>query len=336
MVKRKVFLKRIIALLTVLAVLALCGCTDPGRGRGPDSEEESAPEESGSSETEEEKEDETTKKMYGPQVPPEGQPYDEWKKIEYSSETGFDVTTFCVLKMYDGSLASESGYTLDPEEIPGHLEIVDVKVNPVGGEMKLRSGGYVDITVTTMFTGEFRIVHDDSYYSLLSSFTYHDNSFNPFDAYTGTSLFNYRSEGGGEGIHEGEATDSGMIESDVTWNGRIYRIFARSDSRNAGSSDYREETQGGNTITEVTTNVETVYTFRIPADYDGLALMLDRDEFDEREYELDNTGEILASEDRYADILTDDRGDVHEPDEYCFIKVTDLLEKFTEKNGSGA
>ena len=331
MVNKNVLLKRIICLLTVILALALCGCGNSDRSSGSEESTGNAGKESSSEQTEDEEGDEeTTKKMYGPQIPPEGQAYDAWKQLEYSSDTEFDVKTFTVLKMYDGSRAADSGYTLDPEAIPGHLVIVDAKAEPVGGEMKLRSGGYVDIVITTMWTGDFRIIHDDSQYDKLSSFTYQDNSFQPFDAYTGTSLFNYVSEGGGEGIHQGEASDSGMIESDVTWNGRIFRVFARQDSRNAGSSNYSEYSENGNTVTEMTANLETVYTFRIPADYDGLALLLDPDIFDEREYELSETAEILASEDRYADILTDDRGNQHDPGEYYFIKVTDLLEKYAE------
>ena len=329
MVKRK-WLRAIAAyLLTGLMIVSMAGC---GRENpsAPEESAESAAEET-SEETAPEEEEENEKRMHGPQVPPEGVPYDEWKGIQYTEETGFDIKSYCVLQMRDGSRAEENGYKLDPEVISGHLMIESVTVEPVGGEMKLRSGGYVDIKITTQWTGDFRAVHDDSYPDIMSSFFYQDNSFSPFDAYTGTSLFNYSSEGGGEGISGGEASDSGLVESDVTWNGRIFRVFAGMDSRNAGATNYDVEFESGKTITSLTGNQETVYTFRVPADYDGLALLLDTDIFDEREYELSDTAEILASSDLYADILTDDRGEQHDPSEYTFVKVSDLIEKFKEE-----
>jgi len=315
-------------LLSLILVLALAGCGSSGKPSGPDESSGSSKEKESSESTAEEEEEpeENEKRMHGPDAPTEGMRYDEWKKIEYSEETTFDIVSFCVLKMSDGSRAEDNGYRLDPEEIYGSLTISEVTAEPVGGEMKLRSGGYVDIKITTHWTGDFRAIHDDSYPDKLSSFFYQDNGFKPFDVYTGTSLFNYSGEGGGEGISGGEASDSGFIESDVTWNGRIYRVFAREDSRNAGASNYDIDWDSTTTTTSLTGNQETVYTFRVPADYDGLALLLDPDIFDEREYELSDTAEILASSDLYADILTDDRGEQHDPKEFVFVKVSDLLE----------
>ena len=92
--------------------------------------------------------------MVRPDTPPDGQRYDEWKGFQYTDLTEFDVRTFWTFSMYNHSKVSDYDLIQDPEDIEdAMLTIIDCKAEPVGGEMKLRSGGYVDITVEVRWTG---------------------------------------------------------------------------------------------------------------------------------------------------------------------------------------
>lgn len=272
--------------------------------------------------------------MQGPDLPPEGVPYDEWKGISYTTDTGYDLRTYWVLGFGFGgtAAASDAGMVQDPEHIEdARLEITDVKVEPVGGEMKLRSGGYVDITIETQWTGSMRYFAQDEYNALFASYSWADNELLPFDAYTGTSLLNYSDEEDAqttEGIGAGEAFDTGLVESDITWNGRTYRLFAKSDKRNASNSANDYSYSGGGVVVTNPGLVYTTYTIRVPADYDGAALAIDKDITDEKWDNITQYGEFLAGSDTYADILTTDTGVKQSADDYYFIRVSDLINAF--------
>ena len=279
--------------------------------------------------------------MHGPDLPPDGIPYDEWKGISYTTDTRFSLRTFWVLRFgfHNDKLASDFGLHQDPEHIEDAvLEITDVKVEPVGGEMKLRSGGYVDITIETKWTGTLRYTIDggteNEIYSLLASYGWADNDFLPFDTYTGTSLLNYSDDEDDEeidGISTGEAYDSGFAESDITWKGRTWRLFAKSDKRNASTMDETTEEKDGLLAVNNPGIVYTIYTLRVPADYDGAALAVDKDMVDEKWNRMDEYGNFLHTSDPYADILTTDFGVKQTADDYYFIKIQDLIEAFKDR-----
>ena len=69
----------------------------------------------------------------------------------------------------------------------------------------------------------------------------------------------------------------------------------------------------------------------IPADYDGLVLAIDKDITDEKADNIDNAGNALPVIDLYADILTTSKGVKQTADDFYFVRVSDLLEKFEEK-----
>ncbi len=315
-------------IILVLALLSSCGSSSkPGASQSGKAGSSSSGETQSHAEPREE-----GRKMNGPDIPPEGIPYDEWKNIEYSTDTIYDVSTYWVGTMSNHTLASDNGFFLDPEVLPAKLEIVDVKAEPVGGEMKLRSGGYVDITVKTVWTGRFQYYHvGTSESAVWFSFIWESNSILPYDSYSGTSLLNYSEGEDGKSISVGEATDSGFVESFVTWNGRTFRLFAKSDHRNLGGEAVSTEESDGKTVVKRIQMVEDIYTFRIPADYDGLALCIDKDIFDEKPFRLSEYGDILPYDDLNADILTDDRGGKHSPDEFYFVKVSDLIKLFENR-----
>ena len=99
-------------------------------------------------------EDKTEDVMHGPDVPPKGMRYDEWKGFQYTTDREFDLRTFWTITMYDHSKPESHDLFRDPENVEDAvLKIVDAKSEPVGGEMKLRSGGFVDITVELYWTG---------------------------------------------------------------------------------------------------------------------------------------------------------------------------------------
>lgn len=276
--------------------------------------------------------------MHGPDLPPDGIPYDEWKGIRYTTGTRFPLRSYWMLRfgLYGDKAASEYGLRQDPEHIENAvLEITDVKAEPVGGEMKLRSGGYVDITIETKWTGTMRYTVDSGseseFYSLLASYGWADNDFLPFDTYTGTSLLNYSDDEGDDsidGISSGEAYDSGFAESDITWKGRTWRIFAKSDKRNASSLDSYTEQIGGMLAVNNPGIVYTTYTLRLPADYDGAALAVDKDIVDEKWDNMDQYGSFRNTTDPYADILTTNSGVKQTADDYYFIKIQDLIREF--------
>ena len=268
--------------------------------------------------------------IQGPDLPPDGQRYDKWKGFQYTKETSFPVRTYWAIGAYDGRSGAAAGLYQNPEHIEdGVLEIVDAKAEPVGGEMELRSGGYVDITIETRWTGTMNFTTDDEFNTFGTHISWGDNEVLPCDAYTGTSLLNYSGEGSeNDSINIGEAYDTGMVESDITWNNRTYRLFAKSDKRNAsfGETSYRY-TGSSLSVTEPGA-VETTYTLRVPADYDGVVLAIDKDITDEKADHIDGRAEFLPNSDTYADILTIDTGVRQTADDYYFVRVSDLLEIF--------
>ena len=332
MVKKRM-IKGAACLAAVLMLSAMGGgstSTALAEGKGPDN----GPEDLAGDTDPDAVEDGRKKTMHGPQIPPAGEAYDEWKKLEYTSETEFNLRTYWGIRLWDRSDAEAKGYTRIPEASEGVLTFIDAHAEPVGGEMKLRSGGYVDITVTVYWTTQLAYLYDQSGTDRVESIGFHDPNVLPFDRYTGACLLNYSDTAEGksiEGIYTGEAVDSGFVESDVVWKERTFRLFAREDSRNPGGGGWDHDYQGEKVKVTANCAAETVYTFRVPADYDGLALCIDKDNYDERPYHMNAAGEWLSTTDYYADILTDDRGGLHEPDEFYFIRVSDLLKEFEEK-----
>ena len=278
--------------------------------------------------------------MHGPDVPPKGMRYDEWKGFEYTKDTEFDLRTFWTITMYDHSNPESHDLFRDPENVEDAvLKIVDAKSEPVGGEMKLRSGGFVDITVELYWTGTMNGIESayayEHYYKNPFYVQWSENAAYPCDAYTGTSLLNYFStndDAADDSISPGQASASSMAESDITWNGRTYRLFAQSDIRNASFSDWYERQDGDKYRFTCPAALETTLTFRVPADYDGLVLAIDKDITDERDHYLTENGEFINSSDLYADILTRSDGIKQSADDFYFIRVSDLLEYFKEKH----
>ena len=273
--------------------------------------------------------------VQGPDIPPAGVRYDEWKGFEYSTDTSFPVRTYWSFFLANEKRLPDQGLVRDPENIEDAvLRITDAKAEPVGGEMKLRSAGYVDITIELEWTGTMKGYVD---YDLLDSRYYdwgirwEENSAYPFDAYTGTSLLNYRDadeEKADEDLSPGQAVISSMVESIITWNERTYRLFAKSDIRNASTSDITSSYEDDRFIFSYPGRVESTLTFRVPADYDGLVLAIDKDITDEKDDNLDAAGNSLPVTDLYADILTTNKGVKQTAGDFYFVRVSDLLKKF--------
>ena len=273
--------------------------------------------------------------MNGPDIPPEGTSYDEWKGIKYTTDTSFNLRSFWAMQGYDSYDMAEEGIVMYPEAIEdARLEIIDAKVEPIGGEMKLRSGGYVDITIETRWTGTMNYYVKPGYFAFPYSFCFSENPALPFDKYTGTSLINDLDTDDSEkdDINIGEAVDTGMVESGVTWKGQTYRLFAKSDTRNASFESSYTDYEEGKAIDVVPAAVETTLTLRVPADYDGLALAIDKDITDEKSSRISPKGEWLTNSDTYADILTTPAGVKQSPDDFYFLSVPALIEKFSSKH----
>ena len=249
--------------------------------------------------------------MVRPDTPPDGQRYDEWKGFQYTDQTEFDVRTYWTFSMYNHSKVSDYDLVQDPVDIEdGKLTIIDCKAEPVGGEMKLRSGGYVDITVEVRWDGTMNGKENTSKKIPRWMIRWQENTPYPCDAYTGTSLLNYSANKDEEpvDISPGQATATSMVESDVTYNGRTYRLFAKSDVRNASTSDITTSYEGSRFIFSYPGRVDTTLTFRVPADYDGLVLAIDKDTTDQKADYMDANGNSLPTADLYADILTTGKG----------------------------
>jgi len=337
MVKKNYIFKRTIAAVMISAMmLSMAGCTGGGSG-----DEYTAPggytwRDNSTESTEFDPSSENKKPknpMVGPDVPPEGVRYDEWKNIEYTTDLVLPVKSSWNIQVYDKTLPSLSGYELQNPVIDGKLTFTDAKAEPVGGEMQLRSGGYVDITVEMEVTGDLILEHDDSYRDCISYMIWQDHTPTPCDAYTGTSLINYSDDEDADD-HElsvGQAMDFGLVESDVTFNNRTYRLFAGQDLKNSSFGGYDYDYRGGKTITTLPTSSTITIKTRVPADYDGLILAIEKDISGRVEHEIDKFGNSVLNKDLYADMLTEYTGEKHNPDFYYFVKVSDLLEAFSDK-----
>lgn len=335
MVRMKKILRSVIP-VCFSVMLLFSGCSGTDSTFEPPEDAESRQESDQSKENDRKKEDRELDDSFiaiqGPDTAPDGQRYDEWKGIQYTTETSFPVRTYFVVGTYYDKTASSYGIYQDPLHIEdGVLEITDAKAEPVGGEMKLRSGGYVDITIEAKWTGSMCFTSPNEIALFLIHLAWGDNDIEPFDAYTGTSLLNPMDDENkdNDAINIGEAVNTGFVESDVTWEGRTYRLFAKEDKRNASfeASSYLTGADGSIAVTEPGA-VETTYTLRVPADYDGMVLAIDKDITDEKDDHINAYGDFLDNSDTYADILTNDTGKKQTPDDYYFIKVSDLLEKF--------
>jgi len=294
--------------------------------------------------------------IHGPLAVPEGQDYDAWKGIPYSREAAYDA--MIDWRVYSTSYSGRSkgkrqflrrdeltqkGYALTQERVATDFRIVSVTAEPIGGEMKLRSGGYVDITVKTEMSGVLRYEYrfdptlreNEMAISLLGypkdvvhGVRFADPVLQPFDRYTGISLMNTIFDPEAEAIMPREATDSGFVESQVTHGNRTYRILARIDSRNTCGSSWKHEMEGDRCLVTVPVSTENIYTFRVPADYDGLALALAKMTYcqvPEEQEEAPNREEI------YVDILTGDDGRALEIGDYWFIRMSDLIDRFGDR-----
>lgn len=338
---------RIKSKLLSVTIASLCalslatGCGSSGSGSEPRevfSPDEPSPDEgTGTHRLPEPGEEKTTSNlMHGPDIPPDGMRYDEWKGFQYTTDTEFDVRTFWTVCSEKHQPSHLYGVFQDPYDIEdGKLKIIDAKSEPVGGEMKLRSGGYVDITVEMRWSGSMRgyqmyesEVYDSSWYLM-----WRDTCAYPCDAYTGTSLLNSISSEDAESdsIAPGQAVDTSMVESDVTWKNRTYRLFAKSDTRNSSFESWSTEEKSDRYNFTAPCSVELTYSFRIPADYDGLVFAIDKDITDERSANIDENGDFLSFSDLYADVMTTDTGVKQTADDFYFVRVSDLLEKFADQ-----
>ena len=62
-------------------------------------------------------EDKTEDVMHGPDVPPKGMRYDEWKGFQYTTDREFDLRTFWTITMYDHSKPESHDLFRDPENV---------------------------------------------------------------------------------------------------------------------------------------------------------------------------------------------------------------------------
>ena len=294
--------------------------------------------------------------IHGPQIPPEGVPYDAWKGIRYSPDKEFNAKITWYLKRNESMSGDEFDRKLreknyvQKEEMPVvQFRIVDLQAEAVGGEMKLRTGGYVDIVLTTRTSGELQysfdagadhtdvldmlgIGKDDPLYDvytvemndIATGIRFADPGFIPFDMYTGAKLLNTVISNN-RGIYPGEAVDSGFVESHVSWKGRTYRLLARQDDRNLGG-EWLRRIENGRYIVTINVRTESVYTFRIPADYDGLALCCPKTVYaDDPNAEYEETEQTVHEV--YMDILTENDGSEISLEDVWFIRVSDLLKQ---------
>lgn len=321
----------ILTVFTVLTLLCLvlfsggCARTDSSAGKNTQQSDQQGPDQADTS---------SNILIQGPDTPPEGMRYDDWKGITYTDDTTFHLKSFFGILMDDGSSASANGVYADPEFIEDAvLTITDVKTQPVGGEMKLRSAGYVDITIEMEWTGTIRYVADNEYQAWLSHVLFLDNVPLPFDSCTGVSLLNDLADEesddfSDEGMMVGQAVDSGFVESDVVWNGRTWRLFANKDTRNSGRTENPYSEIDGKTVVTYNAGIDTTLTLRVPADYDGMALAFRKNLSEDKPLAFKEPEGFRKVSDTYADILTTDFGEKKTADDFYFVRLSDLVKKF--------
>lgn len=283
--------------------------------------------------------------VHAPDTPPDGLPYDRWKGIEYTQDTVFSIPVGWKLRIIDKYADKLKEYIWDPSGHTARFSIDSVRAEPVGGEMKLRSGGYVDITIAMTVTVELRYSypreHDNGTDEIslrdilddnVSGIRFSSPKLHPFDLYTGTLLLNFIDDGGNNGIDVLQATDSGFTESRVMWHGRIFRLLAREDVRNTSAGEFHREVKDSRIVVTIPGSAEAIYTFRVPADYDGLALAIPRSTIYPEGF--DPFAEQEPDTDVYAEILKGDDGGSLPTEDYWFIRVSDLLERPGAADGS--
>ncbi len=322
---------RIFALLLAGALAAgiLAGC---GKDDSDGWDEEELVDDDGSDLDEDEDDETPALQMEPPQTPPKNVSYEEWKQFDYTKDKlEFDVTTYWGIHTWDGSLPEDNGFKyITNKKLPGKVKITNATAEPVGGEMSLRSDGYVDIRVDTEWSAEGTYRHDDDYSDRMDYVVFFASGEEFCDGYTGTALLNYRDEEDNELQSVGEGVETTMTESNITWNGRTYRLLAGADSRNASWKDNKTEyIAGGYKTTHYFDHYRTLIA-RVPANYDGLVMALPKDISGACSEILEPNGNALAEKDLYADILTDEVGHKHDPSEYYWFKVSDLVEYFKE------
>ncbi len=264
--------------------------------------------------------------LTAPDTPPDGKRYDEWKGIEYTTDLEMEVRSYFQPVLSSTEDPLDNDYSYDPD-ITSKVKIVEAHVEPVGGEMKLRSGGYVDITIKAEWEGTISYTYKDR--NAISKFYFQEVNPQPFDMYTGTSFLNHSGDTDeSNSMSQGEATDSGSIESDITWKNRVYRIFVSEDEKN--------NSFGGWDISnnKVTAECSTIAEIkcRVPADYDGLAFKIKKDITDERTKCMDRYGNLISTPDLYADVFTDAWGNKHDQSEFYIIKASDILNQLDGKS----
>lgn len=284
--------------------------------------------------------------IHAPATPPEGLAYDAWKGISYSDQTAFGVREHWFPYLWGtnspvGEDDRERIGLVKTQEMPvSRFEIVSAKSESLGGEMKLRSGGYVDITVTAELTVDSleysydEADHEDMDWttdpvlgSPIGGLIFADPGIYPFDRYTGVSLLNFVRNWDAKEISPGEATDSGFVESRVSWNGRTYRLLAREDLRNTCNTPREYRVKAGRCYVRVPCSAEVIYTFRVPADYDGLALAIPRSFYYNPSSEKADADEGAVKE-LYADILTDSDGQPVDMEQFFYVRLSDLIRHF--------
>ena len=319
------YMRRIISfflcLLTVLFLLAGCG------NRAQDQDEDAQTDEEGIDHGEEEI---PANPLQPPDLPPEGMRYDEWKGFTYTKDMEFPLRTYWVLDVP----SYKKGEIVQDDFIDDAvMKVTSAKAEPVGAEMKLRSGGYVDVTIEFRWTGTMIYTADDED-DTYCGMAWMDNPPLACDAYTGTSLLNMAGtdDYDSDALSPGQAVTSNMTESDIVRDGRTWRLFAKSENRNDSPAFEKREQVDGKCKASFGGDITTIMTFRVPADYDGLVIAIDKDISDEKKFAVNDEGKFLNVSDNYADILTNDFGKKQTADDYYFIKVSDILEAFDQSS----
>ena len=316
-IKRRIF--PILLCLTAILLMA-AGCGNRDRGPGDEDQEEEGIDHSD--------EESVASPLQPPDLPPEGMRYDEWKGFTYTKDMEFPLRTYWVLEVpsYKKGEIVQDDFIEDAV-----MKVTSAKAEPVGAEMKLRSGGYVDVTIEFRWTGTMIYTADDED-DTYCGMAWMDNPPLACDAYTGTSLLNMAGtdDYDSDALSPGQAVTSNMTESDIVRDGRTWRLFAKSENRNDSPAFEKREQVDGKCKASFGGDITTIMTFRVPADYDGLVIAIDKDISDEKELAVNDEGEFLNVSDNYADILTNDFGKKQTADDFYFIKVSDILAAFDQ------
>ena len=243
--------------------------------------------------------------------------------ITFTTSKEFKQPTYVFVSKLDSIKEVLDEFQLS--EIENTVVVDDIQVSDADEE------GYVIYTISSHRDTSYKVEYDKNA-DIPSRFTFWWGGSNPFpiDYYTGT-VFPYVEE------HMAFDADAGKlniehnysIDTDVIYDNETYTVsvsYAYNGTWDDG--DFKDNGDGKRSAVGKAHD-EVIYTIKVPKDYDGLVLAIEKTDADFDPAEFDEAD--LETQEREAYVLGSD-SDPAEKDisGYRYIRVKDILDDFAE------